>query len=200
MANCPNCGDRLPQRFDAALMAVCDSCHSTVYRVDGRLLTAGLAGEMHEAPMLADLNSRLRIGTEWLDVAGHARFSYGPGWWDELWAVRPDGTGRWVSIDEGDVVVQDRLETPAGPMPQRPALGLRLSWRGQPFTATEIDTGRCVALRGVFPERLAIDDRFGYVNLSSAGGALLSAETHAGTTDWFAGHWLDPFTLEVKRR
>ncbi|KUF12461.1 DUF4178 domain-containing protein [Pseudoponticoccus marisrubri] len=199
MPNCPNCGDAVPGRLDAALMAVCPSCDSTLYILDGRLNAAGTAGVMHDAPTLIGLGDRVQLDGRWLTVEGHARFSYGPGWWDEFWATAPKGDGVWISVDEGDVVAQSDLPDPPADLPARPRLGDTVQYRGETYAATEIDSGECTALRGVFPERLAVGDRFDYVNLSGPETTLLSAETHAGQTDWFLGAWLDPFELQVER-
>lgn len=197
MANCPNCGDHVADALAAAPMAVCPSCQTTIYLLDGRLLSAGSAGEMHDAPLLFGLGDRIKVGADWVTAVGHARFSYGPGWWDEFWAEDDAGDGVWISIDEGDVVAQHTLDSaPVAQVPRR--VGAIISY-GNGFRVSEIDTGTCMALRGRFPERLAVGDSYSYINAMAENGALLSAETHAGATDWFLGTWLDPFELEVER-
>ncbi|MBB94129.1 MAG: hypothetical protein CML68_05970 [Rhodobacteraceae bacterium] len=198
MANCPNCGDRIADALARAPMAVCPSCQTTVYALDGRLLSAGSAGEMHDAPLLFGLGDRIRLAGTWHEAVGHARFSYGPGWWDEFWAEDDRGDGYWVSIDEGDVVAQVPLANPPHvQVPRR--VGAVVSFRDG-FYVTEIDSARCIALRGRFPERLGVGDSYDFVNCMSHDGSLLSGETHAGETTWFLGQWLDPFELEVARQ
>lgn len=201
MANCPNCGDAVPGKLDAALMAVCPSCDTTLYIDDGRLSKAGEAGEMHDAPLLMAMGDRVFLDGGWLTIVGHARFSYGPGWWDEFWAESADGSsnGRWISVDEGDVVVQVTLENELEGAPANPKIGHVVTFRGEEYRATEIDSGTCVALRGVFPEHLTVGEVFEYVNFSGPETTLLSAETHEGETEWFLGAWLDPFELQVER-
>lgn len=180
-----------------APMAVCPSCATTVYQLDGRLLSAGSAGDMHDAPLLMSLGDRIKLGRDWWEAVGHARFAYATGWWDEFWAEDDRGDGIWIGIDEGDVVVQWPLE---GKPPQRvPRRIGEFVLYEQGYSATEIDEGRCIALRGRFPEQLAVGDRYSYVNCQSEDGGLLSAETHAGQTEWFIGQWLDPFDLEIAR-
>ncbi|MGR3802472.1 DUF4178 domain-containing protein [Marinibacterium profundimaris] len=197
MANCPNCGDHVAEALAAAPMAVCPSCDTTLYRLDGRLLSAGTAGEMHDAPLLFGLGDRIRVAGRWHEAVGHARFAYSTGWWDEFWVEDAEGDGRWVSIDEGDVVSQKPLETPpVARVPRR--VGAIVSF-GEGYRVTEIDEGRCIALRGRFPERLAVGDTYDYVNCMASNGELLSGETHAGETEWFLGQWLDPFELEIER-
>ena len=197
MANCPNCGDQVAEALATAPMAVCPSCLTTVYMLDGRLMAAGDAGQMHDAPLLIALGDRVRVDGRWYAAVGHARFDYGPGWWDEFWAEDDQGAGLWISIDEGDVVAQAALDDPpAAPVPHR--VGAIVSWRDG-YRVTEADKGRCIALRGRFPERLAVGDTHDYVNCMSETGALLSGETHAGQTEWFLGTWLDPFEMEIAR-
>ncbi|WP_428926257.1 DUF4178 domain-containing protein [Marinibacterium sp. SX1] len=197
MAQCPNCGDHVAEALATAPMAVCPSCDTTVYALDGRLLAAGTAGQMHDAPLLFALGDSLRLGDVWHQAVGHVRLAYATGWWDEFWVEDHHGAGQWVSIDEGDIVAQQAMADPPRIAPPR-RVGAVLS-HGPGFRVTEIDQGRCIALRGRFPERLAVGDTHDYVNAMAEDGRLLSCETHAGRSEWFLGHWLDPFDLEIRR-
>ena len=197
MAQCPNCGDNVAEALASAPMAVCPSCATTLYQLDGRLLSAGTGGEMHDAPLLFGLGDRIHLAGSWREAVGHARFSYGPGWWDEFWVEDASGDGRWVSIDEGDIVSQKPLyPPPRQAIPRR--VGAVVSF-GEGYRVSEIGQGRCIALRGRFPEVLAVGDTHDYINCMSWEGELLSGETHAGETEWFLGQWLDPFELEIER-
>ena len=198
MAGCPNCGADVSDLLAFAPVAVCPYCDTTVYHLDDRLVSAGSAGEMHEAPLLVALGDRVRVGNDWFQAVGHARFSYGPGWWDEFWLQGSAGEGAWLSIDEGDVTIQHPTTEPSDAHAE-PRLGDLLEHFGTSYAVTEAGEGTCVAMRGVFPERLAVGDTYEYVNATSYDGGLLSSEGRAGDRAWFQGAWLDPFTLEVER-
>lgn len=213
MAQCPNCGTALTAQLQAAQMVTCDACQSTVYVLDERLVTAGSAGVMHDAPTLVQLGDVVRIDGATYDVLGHARFSYGPGWWDEFW-LRPVGgaapqvhwmiadesdaaQGGWLIADEGDIALQYPITAPEDAAQLSGAIGDEIHWSRSRYTLTEADRGECIALRGSFPDQMAVGDSYSYVNLTSTSGKLLSRERHAGQDQWFAGAWIDPFSVQL---
>lgn len=197
---CPNCGAPAPDALAWAQMAVCGSCNTTLYRLGSGLGVAAPAGEMADVPLLVALGDHVAVSGRWMTAVGHARFSYGPGWWDEFWLAGDAGEeGLWLSIDEGDVILQSPLSDPAHGLPTRPTLGDHIALIDEDFTVTETGAGVCTALRGAFPERLAVGDRFSYANLTGGRGGLLSAETDGSGTTWFRGVWIDPFALRVRR-
>lgn len=79
---------------------------------------------------------------------GHARFSYGRGWWDEFWCIDPEGTGRWLSADEGDYALESPLNPDRWPRDFRLVLGATTMIGHDEFTVigtmawTEYHAGR----------------------------------------------------------
>ena len=198
--DCPNCGDRSEPMHPGIRAMDCPSCGTSLFVDDDAFRLAGEAGVMYEAPMLFDLGDTVDADGERFEPVGHARFSYGPGWWDEFAAL--DGNGRpvWVSVDEGDVAVQVPL--PPQHWPQvtgRLRLGRSLSTARGDFTVTEIDEAECIARRGAFFEPVMVGDRYQFVNAQSERGELLSGEIWSGGQAWFVGRWVDPFDVKTVR-
>lgn len=195
--NCPNCGHPIPDKVKTAVMLTCPSCDTTLYVQSDKLLNAGTSGEMHDGPQLFSIGDIVKLGRKAWEVLGHARFSYGRGWWDEYWCEDPKGNGVWISVDEGDIVVQ----VPVDENDERPALrtnsriGMPFEWRREHFRVVETGSGECEAIRGVFGERLVVGDTFSYANAQGDEGTLLSAETDGTGTAWFTGEWHDPFEV-----
>mgnify|MGYP000093892927 CR=1 FL=1 len=197
--NCPNCGSDLDSRFAAAKMTTCTSCSTTLFLESGHLRHAGSSGEMHDAPVLFQIGQTTRAGDETYEILGHARFSYGAGWWDEFFAITDNAENVWISVDEGDVIVQCRIPKDAAPItPMPPALGTNVRYRGDDYRVTETETATCIALRGEFPEVLEIGTTYTYVNCQGDGDILLSGEFSSGAPDWYAGVWLDQYTLKIE--
>ncbi|EAQ04180.1 hypothetical protein OB2597_08559 [Pseudooceanicola batsensis HTCC2597] len=197
--SCPNCGDRVETR-SGVRMLTCPSCGTTLLIEDEVVKAAGQAGVMHEAPLLFGIGDRVHCPAGVFDILGHARFSYGRGWWDEFWALDAEGHPAWLSIDEGDVAVQRRLRGEAGPgggMALRLGDGFR--FRGDDYRVTEIDLAECIALRGEFDEALSVGETYRFINALSQGGALLSGEFQDGSALWFEGEWIDPFEVRTER-
>lgn len=194
---CPNCGDSVPDQLPLVAMLTCPSCATTLYLDGARLRDAGSAGVMHDAPQLFGIGQSIRLGRRVFTVHGQARFSYGRGWWDEFWGLTDTGESCWVSVDEGDIVLQDRLDD-RPPIGRNTRVGAGFGFADGDWHVTEIGHGECIALRGSFDERLGVGDRFDYINAEGPGGRLLSGEFHGAEQAWFLGQWFDPFEIVIE--
>lgn len=196
--NCPNCGYGLAPRFSAAKMTTCPSCATTLFLDGSHMETLGSSGDMHEAPMLFEIGQTVQSDRLVCDIVGHARFDYGPGWWDEFFAIKRDGAEVWISVDEGDVILQEWVPMDKAPdLKKPPRLGAVLTAFGAPFRVTEHSSAACIAVRGEFPELLHVGLEYSYVNCQGDDGLMLSGEFSTGDPDWYIGQWLDPFALRV---
>jgi hypothetical protein len=194
--NCLKCGADLGAGFGWARMVNCGHCGTAHILRDEVFELAGNAGVLHEASGLLRLGEVLETPEGAFRAVGVVRFSYGRGAWDEFWALDDAGEGAWISVDEGDIVLQRPIMGkgfPASP----PAPGLSIRYHNRDWIVTEAETARCIGFRGHLPEVFALDDKFTFVNASSGDGQLLSGEFWPGGSAWFIGNWLDPFTLTV---
>jgi DNA-directed RNA polymerase subunit RPC12/RpoP len=197
--HCPNCGTSFGPQLASTRMMNCESCGTSVFIEDDRLRLAGSQGVMHEGPTLMALHDTVELGWGVVRVLGHARFSYGRGTWDEFWAVGRDGQGVWVSVDEGDVVVQSEVDRASWPSSSPDAqLGAEIRFRGQRYRATEIETAVCEAVRGSLPELIVVGESHRFVNFTGEDGGLLSGEFWSEGEAWFVGAWEDPFDLKAR--
>lgn len=198
--NCPNCGTQSPVELKAAKLAACPSCDTTLFLQDAQVKLAGKQGVMHDAPLLFGLGNRLGLGGKSIRLLGHARYSYGRGFWDEFCGIDTTGAISWISIDEGDVVVQERL--PKGHQPKFAPpfkLGESLDFQGTIYRVSEVESAKCVALRGQFDETLNMGETYDFVDASAEDGTLLSGEFWDNTVAWFHGRWYDPFAIDVTK-
>lgn len=196
--NCPNCGDTISPHAGVRMLT-CPSCGTTLMAQDDVVELAGEAGVMHDAPLLFGLGDQVTANGETFDILGHARFSYGRGWWDEFWALDGAGHPAWLSIDEGDVAIQ-RVIRDGGPGQRKlPYLGEKISHDRTEYVVNEIDDAECIAIRGEFDEPLNVGETYQFVNAISDKGTLLSGEIWEGGAIWFLGAWVDPFDVQVKR-
>lgn len=197
---CPNCGYGYENLRKSTRMFDCPACGTTLYRENDDLAPMGNAGEMHDYPMLFGLGDAVHAEGRKYVIQGHARYDYGRGTWDEMYGEDGDGKAAWISIDEGDVVVQYPYDGNAGPRrTDPPEVGETFSYSGTDYTVTEADTAKCIAVRGQFPELIQVDDAHYFVNASGPSGQLLSGEFWDGGHQWYEGTWLDPFTVKVDR-
>lgn len=83
--SCPNCGAAVDLQIKLVKITTCASCGTTLLLEDQGLRSAGAAGAMHDVPQLFDVGDTIRCDTTRITVHGHARFSYGRGFWEEFW-------------------------------------------------------------------------------------------------------------------
>ncbi|MEJ6393762.1 DUF4178 domain-containing protein [Gymnodinialimonas sp. 2305UL16-5] len=196
--SCPNCGYGFEGLRKSTRMFDCPSCDTTLFRSDSALKPVGNNGEMHDYPMLFGLHDSVKIDGRTYVVTGHSRYDYGRGTWDEMYAEDSGGNGVWISLDEGDVVVQVPFKPGSGPRRNDPPpVGQALTYSGRDYHVTEADTATCIAVRGQFPELIQVGDEHYFINASGPSGQLLSGEFWDGGSTWYEGSWLDPFTLQV---
>ncbi|WP_346346584.1 DUF4178 domain-containing protein [Thetidibacter halocola] len=186
----------MPQQIGQVAMLTCPSCATTLYLDGARLRDAGQAGIVHDAPQLFRIGQTVRLGRVKFTARGQAQFSYGRGWWDEFWGTTAGGEARWVSVDEGDIVMQQPLDA-RPPVRRSSRVGTAFEFDGAEWRVTETGEGECIALRGSFGDRLLVGDRYAYVNAES-GGRLLSGEFRGSEQSWFLGQWFDPFEIAIE--
>lgn len=195
---CPNCANPVSPDAPAVRMMTCGACGSTLFLDDAQARLAGGQGVMHDAPMLFGLGDTIRLGGRRLRLLGHARFSYGRGFWDEFWALDSQEAPCWVSLDEGDIVLQRSLAPRGWPRYDGYLkLGSTVTHDGLTYTVTEVDEAECTGLRGSFGHALQVGERYRFVNLTGDDGSFLSGEFLGGSQEWYLGHWFDPFEAEV---
>lgn len=196
--SCPNCGAKCPELMELTKVMTCSACGTTLIVNDAQVTSAGEQGVMHEAPLLFGIGDQVVLGRTSTMIIGHARYSYGRGFWDEFCGVDGAGGSCWISVDEGDVVWQRRVSGEREPRfapPFKP--GETLDFDSATFTVTEIETAECVALRGQFDAVLRVGEKHDFVNASAGDDELLSGEFWAGNAQWFHGYWYDPFDVRV---
>lgn len=195
--HCPNCGSSFGPKLNNIRMMNCEFCGTSVIVDDDRLELAGSQGAMHETPLLFGLKEVVEIDRQTWRILGQARFSYGRGTWDEFWAEDSDGRGAWISVDEGDVVIQRPLVDPSlSALRVEPRLGAQVTHDGRRYTATEVETAVCEAVRGALPEVMKVGESHRFINFTGKGGELLSGEFWPEGQAWSLGIWLDPFDVK----
>lgn len=178
-------------------MVNCDFCGSSVVLEDDTLRRAGEAGTMLEAPELVAIGQPVMLATYGTFTAtGHVRYDYGRGHWDEYHGALSNGDLVWVSVDEGDIVLQHHVSD--APRQGRAAfrLGAEVTANGITYACSEVDNAVAVAFRGQLPEEIILGETHLFANFTGPRGAILSGEIWDGGVAWYAGHWIDPFDVE----
>ncbi len=143
---------------------------------------------MHDAPLLFGIGDTVSLGRKAIQIFGHARYSYGRGFWDEFCGTSQKGAISWVSVDEGDALEQIRISD--GRMPKfRPPFkpGETLEYENNTHTVTEVEQAECIALRGQVDEELQVGETYDFLNATDEDNRLLSGEFWGAGSMWFQG-------------
>lgn len=198
--NCPGCGAELPHRFRYTKMVACGYCDNVVYLEGAEATILGQQSALADYPSLLRLGGRYRFRNMEFEPLGLLRYDYGAGFWDEWWVLTDQGEGRWVSVDEGDFAIEERV-TADQKLPQFKdlAVGTNVELLGQAWSVSETGQARLLGLRGELPEALGLERSFDYVHLSTPGPWLITLEYGPPGTEpeVYRGQWIDAFAIEV---
>jgi hypothetical protein len=154
----------------------------------------GESSSLSPEPSLLKLHDPILLHKKNYTPLGKVRYSYGRGFWEEWFLKGEENREYWLSIDEGDFVLQQKVQMP---LPFTSPHGLSVGEQYGEFLVTEIGEGRCVGFEGELPMELNIGREHHYLHLSRGGGNLVTVEFTEGVDAIFKGEWIDP--LEIKR-
>ncbi|MEM6638924.1 MAG: DUF4178 domain-containing protein [Pseudomonadota bacterium] len=189
---CENCGAELVPRLPTSRVVECAQCSSTSMLIDDVFRLAGERGVFHRDDGLITLGDRLRVGSAILETVGHCQFDYGRGAWDEYWCIDHNNDGYWLSADEGDYAVEQRVVHPDG----RFEPGAETVISGKRYKAVEVDRARCVAFRGELPEILELGDEHDYVVFAGDRKRMATLERWSDGHAWTVGHWYSAWDIK----
>jgi len=191
--NCPQCGDSLDILFKWTKLVACRSCNSSIFLNDEGAKLIGEASVLSPEPSLIKLHSPIRIDNKEYLPLGKIRYSYGRGFWEE-WFLRGEQNREfWLSIDEGDFVLEKKVNMP---LPFKSPFIVKAGKRYGGYIATEIGKGECVGFEGELPFTVNIGEIHHYMHLSKGGGHLVTVEFTDGIDKIFQGEWIDPLNIE----
>ncbi len=191
--NCPQCGALLPIRFRWSKLIECPSCHSSIFLEDEGAKLKGKSSTLSPEPSLVQLHEPLIIeGKNYLPL-GKIRYSYGRGFWEEWFLQGANNREFWLSIDEGDFVLEHPIEMP---LPFRDVGRLLVGDHYMGYQVTEKGKGECVGFSGELPKVVTIGEVHRYLHLSKNGASLITIEYDDDGIELFEGQWIDPFTIK----
>ena len=162
--NCPQCGAALPLYFAHTKLAQCGSCGSSIFLDDEAARLTGESSVLAPEPSLISLNKPFGYAGKSYFPMGMIRYSYGRGFWEEWWIKDSTEHEYWLSVDEGDMVLERLIENEDDPHYfESPSIGQSI---GSEWIITEIGTGVCEGFSGSLPRRVAKGEEHQYMHLS----------------------------------
>jgi len=194
--NCPQCGDALPLYFAHAKLAQCDSCGSSIFLDDEASRVAGESSVLAPEPSLIELGVTFSYNNKSYLPMGMIRYSYGRGFWEEWWLKDSSDGEHWLSVDEGDIVLEKLVDNEDdATVFGSPAIGQSV---GEEWVITEIGIGTCQGFRGSLPKLVEVGQKHKYLHLSGYNARLKTIEISPRGMETYIGKWISPF--EIKGR
>lgn len=125
---------------------------------------------------------------------GKIRYAYGRGFWEEWFLKGENDKEYWLSIDEGDFVLEHKMKMT---LPFKSPHVVKVGRYYGSYLATEKGKGTCVGFEGELPLRIHIGKVHYYLHLSKGGGNLVTVEFTDKIDETFIGKWIDP--LDIKK-
>ena len=190
---CPQCGDLLSVYFAYTKLIECPSCKSTIFLEDDAVRLAGKQSVLTTEPSIITLQEPFRYQeTTYLPI-GKIRYSYGRGFWEEWWLKDTQGEAHWLSVDEGDLVLEDMVKN--SPM-QVSFDALHLGKKIDGWIVTELGEATCEGFSGTLPKRIEIGSSYAYAHLSGKNATLRTLEFTDNGLEIYEGFWLSPFDIQ----
>ena len=156
-------------------------------------MNIGEASSLSPEPSLLKLYQPIQIEQKDFLPIGKIRYSYGRGFWEEWFLQDNQNQEFWLSIDEGDFVLQQKSNIT---LPFKNPLAVTVGRKYGKYIVSEKGTGKCVGFEGELPEQLKIGESHIYLHLSEGRGKLLTLESTGTTTETFTGEWIDPLSIK----
>ncbi len=190
--HCPSCGVALPLQFRYTKLMTCPSCGVPVFLDDEGARLAGERSVLVEEPSLLKLNQPFSYRNELYTPIGHIRFGVGRNIWDEWWLLDGDGKGYWLSIDDGDYILEKKVHFT---LKIHSFASLKIDQEIQGWKVTELGHAKCLGFEGALPEVISVGETHHYAHLSKENGQMLTVEFFNDSTMIFSGTWLDPYEI-----
>ncbi|SFV49948.1 hypothetical protein MNB_SV-6-1069 [hydrothermal vent metagenome] len=193
--NCPQCGAPLPLYFAHTKLTQCQSCGSSIFLEDEEARSAGFSSVLAPEPSLIKLHQPFSISSKSYMPLGMIRYSYGRGFWEEWWIKDSDNEEYWLSVDEGDMVLEQQRDNLDDPKIFKSAYIGHVVGAG--WMVTEIGVGRCEGFSGSLPRGIIEGQEHKYIHLSGSGVLLKTLELDTAGMRTYVGRWIDPFDIKV---
>ncbi|RKZ36336.1 MAG: hypothetical protein DRQ37_04360 [Gammaproteobacteria bacterium] len=195
--NCPVWGAEGPSRLQYSKMVVCGYCQTSLFIEDQAVKQAGVKSVLTEIPSILELGRRFQYRNWTFEPYSRIRFDYEDGIWDEWWVILDSGVGKWISVDEGDIAVEGKIELKESPPDfDSMQVGATVGLLNQRLKVTEKNSAKCAGLEGELPEVIFPGDTHDYVHLSGPRGLILTVEYFEDKVEASKGVWIDPFDLK----
>lgn len=195
--NCPSCGAALNPLSPLTKMVTCEYCATiSVIREDRLSIKNKQSG-------LTPSLSGLKVGDSGhfegksFSVLGRVRYRYSTGFWDEWYLRFNDGKGIWLSEDEGEFSIEERIEpTKTFTNFATTELGEPISFGSWTGSIDEFDEAECCGFQGELPEEFDLGEKMKYAE-GSGDGQIFTVEEDEDGVQFFQGKHISKDQIRI---
>jgi len=199
--NCPQCGDALALRFKYSKLTRCDSCQSTIFLEDETVLSLGQTTLLVDEPTLLSLHHPFVYEEKTFRPIGKIRYVYTLGFWEEWLVLNDEHKAFWISIDEGDMVIEEPLalgDEMIKTILTKKYLGAKVTINNKQYWVTEKAKGTCQGFEGELDRRVKVGEILEYMHLTARNGnEHITLEREGTDYSAYVGQWLDMYEVKV---
>lgn len=202
--NCPSCAAELDRKVAYSKIVICQYCQSSVFIDDEGARQAGKMSALDDMPSILELGRTFEYRKYRFLPVGRVRYDYGRGWWDEWWCYDDLGNTKWVSVDEGNIAMEETTDFDGDiPLFEDVRIGdtikvkLKDSKEEVPFVVTEKNSCKCIGGEGELPFEFILGETYNFLDLSASKGRIFTMEYFSDSVDCYEGVWVDPFELKA---
>lgn len=157
--NCPGCGAEVAFRSSAAVMAVCEYCHSTLVKDADSVKDIGKMSAVLEDYTPLQLHASGQWQGQGFTLVGRIQLRYEAGLWNEWYLLFDDGSDGWLADASGQYMLTRRVspELAAAEQFDKPPKfeslrpGDSLFYDKRRWLAGDVRTARCTGGEGELP-------------------------------------------------
>lgn len=212
--SCPACGGPHEVHNPGVMMFVCEFCENAVYFDQEKARAAGKQTVPPEGFSRLFRGASGAIGERRFVVLGRVRYSFGRGFWDEWYLEMEDGSIEWLTEDDHELALQQRVEgvTVSPHESYQPGSWIRIPKEHMPpgseasmlpeifgaFTVEEVGEALCIGVEGDLPRVIESGETYRYVDASSPAGLYtLGIEYDDEPPSVYLGRWLKAAELSL---
>ncbi len=188
---CPSCGAGNRVTNPGILMKVCDYCKTAIYWDKDAALRAGKKSMDLPPSKRFRLGGTGKLGGEKFTVVGRLAYSHGKGAWSEWFIETETGTIRWLSEDEGELFLEDKVTLSSEVPPfEKLQPGMQIVVDDRPAIIEELGEAECIGGEGQIPFEVEIGEVYPYADGTAADGSFvfgLEYDTDTGIPTAFKG-------------
>lgn len=158
--NCPSCGAPAAFRSSAAVMVVCEFCHSTLLKDADTVKDIGKMSTVLEDYTPLQIHTTGQWDGQGFTLVGRIQLRYDSGLWNEWYLLFDDGSDGWLADASGQYMLTRRvtaeqsaaqLNGVALPRYDQLTPGTPLYFDKHRYLASDVRTARCTGGQGELP-------------------------------------------------